>query len=295
MRGYRRRGALADLVTQQWVRWTGRNIDPARTSWLSGPIGDPSGIGRDFFIGLASSEGLQVRRSGGTRGLLAMKQLRGPGFDPAEVAPAVRDFYEHTSDFELDSWAEWCGVFRPFGWLLTVMFSRRLQQLNMPLRPLDTSGGTVSEIIHLQDPASGEVMYTAWLRELRRTGNVLYAGCYSTAGVPGYQSPCVKVVFPLPNGNAIVLLRPSVGEDGALTILSSGRRFGDPGFYFTVRDPEGTVRARYVRTMREKIRVYADGNGAVRADHTLAIWGTVFLRLHYKCTRRQQTPASQDG
>ena len=56
-----------------------------------------------------------------------------------------------------------------------------------------------------------------------------------------------------------------------LTIVSSGRRFGDPGFYFTVQDPEGTVRARYVRTMREKIRVYADGNGAVRADHTLAI------------------------
>jgi len=64
-------------------------------------------------------------------------------------------------------------------------------------------------------------------------------------------------------------------EEGALTITSSGRRFGDPGFYFTVHGQR--VRARYVRTMRETIRVYpAEEAGEVRPDHILRIWGTHF-------------------
>jgi hypothetical protein len=44
------------------------------------------------------------------------------------------------------------------------------------------------------------------------------------------------------------------------------------------------VWARYVRSMRETITVYADG-GAVRADHVLTLWGLTFLRLHYRLRR----------
>ncbi len=152
----------------------------------------------------------------------------------------------------------------------------------MGLHPL--LGGPVGQL----EPRSGEVRLTAWVRRLRRTGNVLYAGSYSTCAVPGHPDPCVKVVFPLPNGNAIVLMKPAVDASSALTLTSAGRRFGDPGFYFTVHAAEGEVWARYVRALRESIRVYpADGDG-VRADHVLAIWGATFLRLHY---RLRQAPA----
>jgi hypothetical protein len=215
----------------------------------------------------------------------------GAGFDTRLVHPAVRRFYERTSEFELEAWSEWCGAFRPFGRLLALLFSRRLQQLNVPLSALESSRGTTSEVIQLVEPRSGTVRYTGWLRILRATGNVLYAGSYSVSRIPRLDRPCVKVLFPLPNGNAQVFLRPSVEAGGALTVLSSGGGFGEPGFYFTVHR-SGVVWARYVRTMRESIRVYPDGPEDVRADHVMWICGATFLRLHYRLRRRASTPAN---
>ncbi|HEX8718461.1 MAG TPA: hypothetical protein VF722_15965 [Gemmatimonadaceae bacterium] len=107
--------------------------------------------------------------------------------------PLVADFHERTAAFELDAWAEWCGLFRPFGRLLALLFSRRLQQLNIPLTGLDTSRGMTSEIIQLVDPTTGAVRVTAWVRRLLGTGNVLYAGSYSLCQVPGFDGPCVRV------------------------------------------------------------------------------------------------------
>ncbi|MBI2212806.1 MAG: hypothetical protein HYU52_04095 [Acidobacteria bacterium] len=286
------RGAFVDWLTQQWVKLAGRRADLAAVPWLGGPVGTTTRIGRGYFDDLAREEGLVVaNHGGGPRGLILMEALGGPSFDSERVDVAVRAFYERTSEYDFDTWSEWCGFFRPFGWLLAVIFSRRLQQLNMPLSPLDTSGGMVSEVLHLVDRATGSPAQTVWLRELRKTGQVLYAGCYATATLPGHPNPCVKVLFPLPNGNAIVFLRPSVDEEGALTLTSSGRRFGDPGFYFTVHDRNGSVWVKQLRTLRETIRVYPDERG-VRADHTLTIWRLVFLRLHYRCSLRVSQPAN---
>ena len=80
-------------------------------------------------------------------------------------------------------------------------------------------------------------------------------------------------------------MRPSVDKRGALVVSSSGRHFGDPGFYFTVHAGDGAGWARYVRTLRETIEVYVDEKGLTRADHTLSIWGLTFLRLHYRLDR----------
>lgn len=283
--------SASDWVTQQWVKLTGRRVSLDEYPWLQGPIAGPAGVGRSFFHDLANQEGWTLRDSGSPRGLLAsVDLLAGPTFNPARIHPAVRAFYERTSEFELDAWAEWCGAFRPFGRLLAALFSRRLQQLNVPLDPLDTSHGTSSEVLQLLDPGTGQVAITAWVRQLERSGRVLYAGSYSTCQVPGSADPCIKVVFPLPTGNGLVVLRPSVDTEGALTVASVGRRFGDPGFYFTVHRPGPRVWARYVRTMTEAIRVYSSGAREVRADHTMWFAGLVFLRLHYRLRPRASVP-----
>src|SRR5262249_44202799 len=156
------------------------------------------------------------------------------------------NFYEQTAAYKLDAWSEWCGFFRPFGWLLAVLFSRRLQQLNVPLSGLDTSRGLSSEGLQFVDPTSGQLRHTAWFRRLQGSGNVLYAGFYSVCALPGRADPCVKVVFPLPNGNAIVIMRTESRPDGSFLVTSSGERFGEPGFYFTVHGESGAVWARYV-------------------------------------------------
>lgn len=208
-------------------------------------------------------------------------------FDPDIADRHVIDFYARTARYEMDSWAEWCGAFRPFGWLLARIFSRRLQQLNVPLTGLDTSRGVSSEVVQLVDPRTEKLHYTIWLRRLVHTGNVLYAGCYSVADVPGRVGSCVRVVFPLPNGNAMVLMRPELHADGSISVVSSGERFGDPGFYFTVRSDAHHIWARYVLSLRESIHVYSAEADTVRADHALEFGGLSVLRLHYRLRRAQ--------
>ena len=185
----------------------------------------------------------------------------------------------------LDAWAEWCGAFRPFGWLLAVLFSRRLQQLNVPLSGLDTSRGLTNSVWHLVHSPSNACRYVVWVRHLVGSGDTLYAGCYGPSRVPGWDGTCLKVTFPLPNGNAHVIMKPILHEDGSLSFVSSGRRFGEPGFYFTVQGDDGRLFARYVSTMRETIRVYEAGEDEARGRPYAHLLGSVFLRLHYRLRR----------
>jgi len=278
--------SAATWTTQLWVAATGRTTTLAETPWLAGPVGDTRRIGGDCFREIAAREGLSIQDGPGSRGILPdFGALDGPQFRASSVSNGVRHFYEHTSAYELDAWAEWCGAFRPFGWLLAVLFSRRLQQLNVPLSGLDTSRGLTNSVWYLVHDASHSRRYAVWLRNLVGSGDTLYAGSYGPSEVPGWNGACVKVTFPLPNGNAQVIMKPTVHDDGSVSLVSSGRRFGDPGFYFTVRRDDGRLFARYVSSMRETIRVYETGTDETRADHTLTIWGFVFLRLHYRLRR----------
>ncbi len=271
-------GHLVDRVTQRWVQFTGRTVDVSgEHSWLDGPIAEPQGIGSDYFLEFAHEHSLAIGPGAGLLDDFAV--LRSADFDPGAVAGPVADY----------AWSEWCNAFRPFGWLLALIFSRRLQQLNVPLSPLDTSKGVTSEVLRVNDPATGQHKFTAWLRRLRGSGDVLYAGAYSTCRLPNVQGECVKVVFPLPNGNAMVIMRPVAHADGSFSVVSHGERFGDPGFYFTVHSTRG-VRARYLKTLRESIRVYCAEEGTVRADHVLSLWGLTFLRLHYRMVSKRSAP-----
>ena len=283
----KRHGYLSDRITQMWVRATGRRITRSDEPWLQGPIGSTDVIGTEHFSSLAQAAGLELRMNARGAGLLAsFDELKSPAFDTDLVDPRIKNFYEHTSAYRLDAWSQWCGVFRPFGRLLAFLFSRRLQQLNVPLTPLATSRGITSDIIQLVQPGTSTVHYTGWLRKFADTGDVIYAGHYSCCIPSGLGIPCMKVVFPLPNGSATVIMRPQVHANGSITVSSSGKTYGDAGFYFVLRRDFDTVDVRFVRTLREHIHVYADEDHTLRADHIFTIWGATFLRLHYRMTRR---------
>jgi hypothetical protein len=282
-----RRGHLIDWATQKWVQATGRRIDLANHSWLKGPIGSTRGIGLDFFDKWAQTERLVVNRNASGKGLISsFASLAGREFNPALVNGTIASFYERAADYEMDVWSEWSGLFKPFGVLVAAIFSHRLEQLNLPISSLDTSWGMSSEVIQLVEPVSGDVRVNAWVRTLVKTGRIVYVGSYSVATPPGLGDPCVKTVFPLPNGNAIVLLRPEALPDGSLLLVSEGKRFGDPGFYFTVNRPDGQVVARYLRSFRERIRVFPADGGVLRTDHTMSLWGLRCLHLHYRLRLR---------
>jgi hypothetical protein len=269
-----KRGHLSDWTTQQWVRRTGRPVDLRLEAWLDGPWAPTTGIGGEFFGQFAARHGLELGTADGL--LPSLEALRSETFDPAAVDPRIAEFYEHTGRFRLQLWSQWSPLHRPFGRLIDRIFARRLGQLRLPLAPLDTSRGVSSELLAL-----GEA--TVWLRRRMPAGDVLFAGLYSAARPRLAAGPCVKTVFPLPNGYASVFLVPRVRADGTLELDSPPGRFGDAGFYFVVRDGPRAW-ARTVAAMTEHIHVYLEG-AELHADHALRLWGRTFLRLHYAMQR----------
>jgi hypothetical protein len=272
---------LLDKTTQLWVKMTGKRIDPDNYSWLTGPIGDSDRIGEKFIEKLANENDLKIVTNPKDAGLI--ESIRELGFTETELhllKPEIIDFYEKTSNYDLEFWSEWCGFFRPFGWLLSILFSKRLQQLNLPLSSMDSSKGINSQILKLR--SNEKTVWTIWYRILKSNKRVIYSGIYTTCEPTNYPTPLLKVIFPLPNGNASVIMTKKVEADGSLLLSSDGRKFGQHGFYFYLTNKNGKHWAKYVRPMHEWIKVYVDEEDIMRADHNLNFYGLRFLNLHYR-------------
>jgi len=207
--------------------------------------------------------------------------LRGPTFNPDAIHPAIRHFYEHAASYQLEVWTEVALLGRFFLWLLVEFISRRMDQLNFPISSLKVAKGMNSEVVQLLDPASERIAYTGWLRRLKSSGHVIYAGLYSTVKLPGEPNPCVKVTFPC-DGSANVYLCPIAHPDGSFGLDSSGSAWGRSGFYRIVRSGADHRRVRYVKTLHELFHVYVDDEGVLRTEHRISFLGLTIIRLHYK-------------
>jgi hypothetical protein len=251
-------------------------------------MGPPGRIGAEFYDRLAEQEHLRIDPAPDAGLLPSFDALKGKGFDPSAVHPAVRDFYEHTANYRLEAWSEAGLATRFFLWGLTHFVSRRMDQLNFPVSSLELAGGMTSRVLPMND-ASGRRVYTGWLRRLVNGDRVIYTGLYSTETPPAYPDPCVKVSFPLPLGSSTVFLRPEAQPDGSFKLISSGDRFGGPGFYRMV-DAGDSWHVRYYRPLRELFHVYVDPEGTLRTEHIVRFLGFTVLRLHYKIERLRAAP-----
>ena len=221
------RGFLIDRATQAWVRATGRTVRLGEHRWLDGPIGSPTFIGDEWLPREARRLDADLHDGGGL--LESFDLLAGEGFDPSRLSPAIVDFYERTSEWRLDAWSQWCPAALPGGWLLSLVFAQRLQQLALPLRPLDVAQGMDSRVVSIRRP-DGAQLGAAWLpvpesalagfktsppqsvlpkRVGWTVGQVMYSGWYGRAQLPDTKDASIRVMFPLPNGSVTVFLRPS--------------------------------------------------------------------------------------
>ncbi len=259
----------------------GRTRRRAGIAWLDGPIGGAH-IGDAPYAEVARSEGLVLERQPRSGGLVPdFTALDGPELSASRTHPLVRAFYERTSAFSMDVWSRTYFPANVGLWLLVTTISRQVEQLNFPLSPLDTANGISSDILLLRD-RDGRVKYTGWFRKLARDNRVLYTGFYMTARVPGEPGPCVKVVFPMPDGNATVILRPRTLPDGGLELESSGSVFGGAGFYRVTSRSGDRVRVWQVKSLRETFHLYVDERQVLRCDHTVRFLGLPVIQLHYK-------------
>lgn len=204
--------SLQDWISQQWVILFGEKIDKSNYSWLIGPFGQTQGIGTKFIEQLAKDENLIIDRKNKDKGLIdSIKHLKLSENEINRLSPNVIDFYENTSNYDLHLKAKWNPIFKVFGSLVSIIFSKRIEQLNVPLQNLEKGSSLTNEIIKLLDSNTNKVKRTIWLRAFKSTAQVVYSGVYEICNLPNNET-CIKAVFPLPNGNATVILSPKVGK-----------------------------------------------------------------------------------
>jgi len=272
-----------DAAAQAWMLATSHRMPATDVPWLDGPSADARIVGHGWVQRQAREIRGRVSR-GPDHGLLpSFAELSGPGFDPADVDPRIVDFYEHTSRWRMDLWSEWAPLAWPFGRAIAALWSVRLQQLSLPMHPLDVSFGMDSEVVHIHDSRDC-VVGSGWLRTMRKTGATTYSGQYGTATLAGTGQPSVSVVFPLPLGSLAVFLTPSADADGGLHLRSPIGKFGSDGAYLVLHRRGGMLNARRI-PVAEHFHLYVDRDGNVRTDHALRLWNIPAVRLHYRLTR----------
>lgn len=263
-----------DWITQFWNIALGKKASPDADAWLLGPIGAVNESASQFVERIAMQDGLTVHRNTPSSGLAESTD------DWAvSINPKVKDFYRRTSDFKLSVTMAWKPGFGTLGYLIAKLFSRRIQQLNLP----QTSSSDIafdSDFLQLID-GNGRNQYTIWHRSIKDTGEVVFFGIYSTCRIPSGEL-CVKVIFPLPCGSATVIFRPQSDQDGNLLLVSSGKGYGDPGFYFLVQDGQGCLWKHYLPSFREVIMVSEGRDGNLTAEHTSRLWSFNVYRMKYK-------------
>lgn len=260
-----------DWFTQQWIIIFGKKINPKDESWLFGPFGEIDGIGEKFINELAVKENLTISRNKNSVGLLkSFNSLNLPESELNRLSKNVIDFYENTSDYKLYFKVRWNPLFRSFGFVVNRLFSQRINQLNIPTEQINENEVLTSEIIQLIDKQSEEVKYTIWLRKIKSSSLVIYSGIYGTCILPS-GTACIKAIFPLPKGNATVILQPKIGDNRELILQSIGKKFGDPGFYFLLNDAKNNYWSQFHSSFTDEL-IVGEENQKLHAKQTLKLW-----------------------
>lgn len=269
-----------DWFTQQWIIIWGKKIDPKEYSWLMGPFGNLDGIGENFIHQLAKNENLKILRNCKSVGLLeSIHILNLSEAEKSKLSKKVIDFYENTADYQLNLKLKWNPFFRILGYIVNRLFSQRINQLNIPTKQINKSEVLTSEIIQLIEERTNKVKYTIWLRKFESNGVIAYSGIYETCTLPS-GATCVKAIFPLPKGNATVILKASVNEKSELILKSSGSKFGDAGFYFLLNDSKNNYWSQYHSSFTEQLTV-SDKNNIIHALQSLKLWNLKVVTFEY--------------
>jgi hypothetical protein len=243
-------------------------------------------VGTTYVRDLADELGAHYTADAQETGIVAsLDALAGPGLDPAQVDPLVREFYEHTTRFALDIVPQWRLWVRPGYLLYRTLVARPLGQASVPMNQREAQRGIRSRIDTITG-VDGTVSVRGWIRSFTDDDQPIMVGIYTTYthGDCGY----VSVGFPVPEGSFTATLLPRSRPDRGLT-LTSRVHDGQAGHYLTYVDTAADeLTALAVHGFEEQLDVFVE-DGALRAEHAFWVFGFPFLTLHYRIARK---PAS---
>jgi hypothetical protein len=214
----------------------------------------------------------------------SLDELDGPGFDPRAVHPLVREFYEHTTRFALDIVPEWRLWVRPGYLLYLTLLARPLGQASVPMNQRAAHRGVHSRIDTVTGAPGVPGIVRGWIRSYADTDEPIYVGIYTTYRHEGRGY--VSVGFPLPQASFTATLEPRARPGGGLVLDSRGAT-SQSGHYLTYIDPVASdLTVLAVHGFAERLDVYVDDAGELRAEHAFAVFGFPFLILHYRMHRK---------
>jgi hypothetical protein len=94
----------------------------------------------------------------------SLDELAGPDFDPTQVDPQVREFYERTTRFTLDIVPTWRTWVRPGYLLYQTLVARPLGQANVPMNQRAALRGIRGRIDTITMPDSNVIGVRGWIR-----------------------------------------------------------------------------------------------------------------------------------
>jgi hypothetical protein len=243
-------------------------------------------VGTGYVRDLAGELGARYTADAPDAGIVAsLDALAGPGLDPEQVDPLVREFYEHTTRFALDIVPQWRLWVRPGYLLYRTLVARPLGQASIPMNQREAQRGIRSRIDTVTG-IDGTVSVRGWIRSFADDDEPIMTGIYTTYTLAGCGY--VSVGFPVPEGSFTATLLPRSRPDQGLT-LTSRIQDGQAGHYLTYIDTAADeLTALAIHGFQEQLDVFVE-DGALRAEHAFWVFGFPFLTLHYRIARK---PAS---
>lgn len=238
-------------------------------------------IDADFF----DATGLTAASGSVPTGLCDdLSSYSGLDFEPQQVDPTVRRFYEHTADYDLDITPDWNVLFFPAARLYK-LWSAWFGQMNFPLPGNKSEESMSSRILRLRDDRDGRSNVRAWVRAFAGSGRTLYVAAYSQHEHAGRTY--MNIAFPFVGGNMTSILRldnrQQLGDfarAGGLELTTTPElgQAGDQGVYFAIAGYGWRL------PLNETIRVWPEAE-LILARHDMFLFGLHFLTLHYRISR----------
>lgn len=76
-------------------------------------------------------------------------------------------------------------------------------------------------------------------------------------------------------------MSPDVGDNGELILNASGKKSGEPGFYFLLNDSKDNYWSQYIASFRDSLTVNRE-NGYISATQVLTLWKQKLLQFTYR-------------